>query len=177
MLHSIVSLLEESITKKPRIEQLADTISGYFSTVILIIALLTFAGWWFFGGEFEHALIIGISVIVIACPCALGLATPMATLVGISMAAKHNILFKEAGYLETMAKSDLLALDKTGTITEGKPSVVAEKTYSDYDRNLLHALVSTSNHPISNGIKRYLEENGEAFFPLDQLLHIPIVYY
>ncbi len=167
MLHSIVSLLEESITKKPRIEQLADTISGYFSTVILIIALLTFAGWWFFGGEFEHALIIGISVIVIACPCALGLATPMATLVGISMAAKHNILFKEAGYLETMAKSDLLALDKTGTITEGKPSVVAEKTYSDYDRNLLHALVSTSNHPISNGIKRYLEENGEAFFPLD----------
>ena len=167
MLHSIVSLLEESITKKPRIEQLADTISGYFSTVILIIALLTFAGWWFFGGEFEHALIIGISVIVIACPCALGLATPMATLVGISMAAKHNILFKEAGYLETMAKSDLLAFDKTGTITEGKPSVVAEKTYSDYDRNLLHALVSTSNHPISNGIKRYLEENGEAFFPLD----------
>jgi len=167
LLHSIVSLLEESITKKPRIEQLADTVSGYFSTIILIIALLTFAGWWFFGGEFEHALIIGISVIVIACPCALGLATPMATLVGISMAAKHNILFKEAGYLETMAKSDLLALDKTGTITEGKPSVVSEETYSNYDRNLLYALVSTSNHPISNGIKHYLEETKESFSPLE----------
>jgi Cu+-exporting ATPase len=167
LLYSIVSLLEESITKKPRIEQLADTVSGYFSTVILIFALLTFAGWWFFGGEFEHALIIGISVIVIACPCALGLATPMATLVGISMAAKRNILFKEAGYLETMAKSDLLALDKTGTITEGKPSVVREESYHDYDKNLLHALVSTSNHPISNGIKRYLEQKEEGFSSLE----------
>ncbi|BAF72877.1 heavy metal translocating P-type ATPase [Sulfurovum sp. NBC37-1] len=163
LLHSIVSLLEESITKKPRIEQLADTVSGYFSSIILIIALLTFAGWWFFAGEFEQALIIGISVIVIACPCALGLATPMATLVGIGMAAKRNILFKEAGFLETMAKSNLLALDKTGTITEGKPSVVNEERYHDYDAYLLYALVSTSNHPISNGIKRYLEGNEDTF--------------
>ena len=166
LLHSIVSLLEESITKKPRIEQLADTVSGYFSTIILIIALLTFAGWWFFAEEFEQALIIGISVIVIACPCALGLATPMATLVGIGMAAKRNILFKEAGFLETMAKSDLLALDKTGTITEGRPSVVKEEHYGEYDRELLHALVSTSNHPISNGIRKYLEYDGETFSPL-----------
>ena len=166
LLHSIVSLLEESITKKPRIEQLADTVSGYFSTVILLIALLTFAGWWIFGGVFEQALIIGISVIVIACPCALGLATPMATLVGIGMAAKRNILFKEAGFLETMAKSDLLALDKTGTITEGKPSVVNEVRYHDYDTDLLYALVSTSNHPISHGIEKYLEHNEEIFQPL-----------
>ncbi|AKF24375.1 metal ABC transporter ATPase [Sulfurovum lithotrophicum] len=163
LLHSIVSLLEESITKKPRIEQLADTVSGYFSSIILIIALLTFTGWWLFAGNFEQALIIGISVIVIACPCALGLATPMATLVGIGMAAKRNILFKEAGFLETMAKSDLLALDKTGTITEGKPSVVKEVHYNEYDRVLLYALVSTSNHPISNGIKRYLEGNEDTF--------------
>ena len=124
MLTSIVSLLEDSITKKPRIEQLANTVSGYFSTIILIIALLTFVGWYFWVDSFEQALIVGISVIVIACPCALGLATPMATLVGISIAAKRGILFKEATFLETMAKSDILALDKTGTITEGKPSVV-----------------------------------------------------
>ena len=174
LLHSIVSLLEESITKKPRIEQLADQISGYFSVVILLLALLTLGGWWYFGGSFEHALIIGISVIVIACPCALGLATPMATLVGISIAAKRNILFKEAGFLETMAKSDLLALDKTGTITEGKPSVVSENTYDTYDIHLLHALVSTSNHPISNGIKKYLEAKEETFPPL-QLEHIKTV--
>ncbi len=159
MLTSIVNLLEESITKKPHIEQLANTVSGYFSTIILIIALLTFTGWYFWADSFEQALIVGISVIVIACPCALGLATPMATLVGISVAAKEGILFKEASFLETMAKSDILALDKTGTITEGKPSVVKADFLEDFDPSLLHSLVSTSNHPISKGIKAYLEDN------------------
>jgi len=158
LLTSIVSLLEESITKKPHIEQLANTISGYFSNIILLIALLTFAGWYFINGSFETALIIGISVIVIACPCALGLATPMATLVGISIAAKRGLLFKEATFLETMAKSNLLALDKTGTITEGKPSVVNEETFEDFDPALLLALVTTSNHPISKGISKYIVE-------------------
>ena len=174
LLYSIVSLLEESITKKPRIEQLADTVSGYFSGIILIIALLTFTGWWVFAGDFEQALIIGISVIVIACPCALGLATPMATLVGISMAAKRNILFKEAGFLETMAKSNLLALDKTGTITEGRPSVVKEEVYHAYDKVLLYALVSTSNHPISEGIRRHLalDETDYPPLPLEQIKSI-----
>ena len=161
MLTSIVSLLEESMTKKPRIEQLANTVSGYFSTTILLIALLTFTGWYFFTGSFETALIVGISVIVIACPCALGLATPMATLVGISMAAKRGILFKEASFLETMAKADILALDKTGTITEGKPSVVNVQHYGEFDPALLYALVSTSNHPISKGIQAYLTEQHE----------------
>ena len=175
LLYSIVSLLEESITKKPRIEQLADTVSGYFSTVILVLSLLTLAGWWLVTADFEHALIVGISVIVIACPCALGLATPMATLVGIGMAAQRNILFKEAGYLETMAKSNLLALDKTGTITEGKPSVVSEKTYQTYHKTLLHALVSTSNHPISNGIRKYLEQENENTFETLALEHIKTI--
>ena len=165
MLTSIISLLEESITKKPRIEQLANRVSGYFSTIILIIALLTFLGWYFFMGSFETALIVGISVIVIACPCALGLATPMATLVGISIAAKRGILFKEATFLETMAKADILALDKTGTITEGKPSVVDVQTYENFNPHLLHTLVSTSNHPISKGIQHYLEENYEKLQP------------
>ena len=157
MLSSIVSLLEESLSKKPRIEQLANKISGYFSTVILLISLLTFVAWYFIEGSFETALIVGISVIVIACPCALGLATPMATLVGMSMAAKRGILFKEATFLETMAKADILALDKTGTITEGKPSVVKADLYDDFDPAMLLALVNTSNHPISLGIKNYLE--------------------
>lgn len=167
LLTSIISLLEESITKKPRIEQLANTISGYFSTTILIIALLTFVGWYFFGGHFEEALIVGISVIVIACPCALGLATPMATLVGISMAAKRGILFKEATFLETMAKSDVLALDKTGTITEGRPSVVRATLHEGFDPALLLALVNTSNHPISKGIKTYLTAQYSDLSELD----------
>jgi len=166
MLTSIVSLLEESITKKPHIEQLANTVSGYFSTIILLIALLTFVGWYFTMGSFETALIVGISVIVIACPCALGLATPMATLVGIGIAAKRGILFKEATFLETMAKADILALDKTGTITEGKPSVVDAEIFEDFSPSTLHALVNTSNHPISKGIKIYLEQNYEDIKPL-----------
>ncbi len=158
LLTSIVNLLEESITKKPKIEQLANTISGYFSTTILLIAIFTFIGWYFINGSFETALIISISVIVIACPCALGLATPMSTLVGISLSAKNNILFKEATFLETMAKSNILAVDKTGTITEGKPSVVFANI-KEFDINILYSLVSTSNHPISKGIISYLNSN------------------
>jgi len=166
LLTSIVNLLEESITKKPHIEQLANTISGYFSNIILLIALLTLAGWYYWNGNFETALIVGISVIVIACPCALGLATPMATLVGISIAAKRGILFKEATFLETMAKSNFLALDKTGTITEGKPSVVKAELLEGFDPSLLLALVNTSNHPISKGITSYLKEEND---PIKQI--------
>ena len=158
MLSSIINLLEESITKKPHIEQLANSISGYFSTIILIIAVMTFGGWYLIGGSFEEALIIGISVVVIACPCALGLATPMATLVGIGISAKRGILFKDASFLETMAKSDILALDKTGTITSGKPSVVSVEFLEEFDAQLLYAVVDSSNHPISKGVKSYLKE-------------------
>ncbi len=167
MLTHIISLLEEAMSKKPRLEQLANTISGYFSTTILIIALLTFAGWYLATESFETSLIVAISVIVIACPCALGLATPMATLVGLSLAAKRGILFKEANFLETMAQTDILALDKTGTITEGKPSVVSLQTTSAYDAHLLYALVSTSKHPISKGIQHYLQEQVASLQPLE----------
>ena len=161
LLSSIVSLLEDAITKKPSIEKLADKVSGYFSFVIFSLAILTFIGWYIYSGEFEHSLIVAISVIVIACPCALGLATPMSTLVGISIAAKRGLLFKEASFLETMAKSNLLALDKTGTITEGKPSVINATIKEDFDANLLLSLVETSNHPVSKGIARYLKEHYE----------------
>jgi len=161
MLSSMATLLEESIIKKPQIEQLANSVSGYFSTTILVISLLTFGGWYYWVGEFEQALIVAISVIVIACPCALGLATPMATLVGISVAAKRGILFKEATFIETMAKSTTLTLDKTGTITKGEPSVVDVQIYESFDFSLLYALVTTSTHPISKGVAKYLEEKEQ----------------
>lgn len=161
LLSSIVTLLEESITKKPKIEQLANEISGYFSTIVLLIALLTFGGWYGWISGFEQALIVSISVIVIACPCALGLATPMSTLIGIGVSAKRGLLFKEASHLESMAKTTLLALDKTGTITEGKPSVVNEVVVEEFDRALLYSLVSTSKHPISRGIADFLEIKNE----------------
>jgi len=159
LLHTITEMLSDSITKKPYIEQLANTISGYFSLTILTISLGTYIFWQWYSGSFETALITAIAVIVIACPCALGLATPMATLIGVSRAAKRGILFKESRMLETMAKSTLLALDKTGTITEGKPSVINFHTEKAFDPALLLALVHSSNHPISQGIERYLHEN------------------
>ncbi len=161
LLSTISSLLEDSISKKPKIEQLANTVSGYFSVTILTIAVLTFIGWYFLIGDFEKALIVSISVIVIACPCALGLATPMATLLGISTAAKRGILFKEAALIETMAKSDTLVLDKTGTITKGKPSVVLFEKFEDFDFNILYSLLLSSNHPISVGVIEYLKERFE----------------
>jgi len=160
MLHQITELLSDAVTKKPKIEQLANQISGYFSVIILLIAAMTFLGWYFIvGSGFEKALIVSISVIVIACPCALGLATPMATLVGISRLAKDGILFKEASKIETMAKATTLAIDKTGTITVGKPLVVNFKKFKDFDINLLYSLVKNSNHPISKGILNYLKEH------------------
>ncbi len=161
MLKTLVGLLEASLTKKPRIEQLANEISGWFSLTILSIAVLTFIGWYWLTGDFERALVVSISVIVIACPCALGLATPVATLIGIDLAAKRGVLFKEAAFLETMAKADTLVLDKTGTITEGKPHVVAYEKLDAYDPNWLYTLVASSTHPISEGVKRWLAERYE----------------
>ncbi len=158
MLYTITEMLSDSITKKPHIEQIANTISGYFSLVILSIAIFTLFGWYWYSHSFELSLITAISVVVIACPCALGLATPMATLIGVSKAAKKGLLFKESRLLETMAKSNILALDKTGTITEGKPSVVDAKIMKNFEPTLLLALVQSSKHPVSKGIERYLEE-------------------
>ena len=174
MLTTLVGLLEESLTKKPKIEQLANEISGWFSLTILSLALLTFIGWFWMTGEFERALVVAISVIVIACPCALGLATPVATLIGINLAARRGVLFKEAAFIETMAKADLLVLDKTGTITEGKPHVVNAKTYDSYDANLLYSLVTSSTHPVSQGIGHYLKTYSEdlKIVPLERVKQV-----
>ena len=155
----LTHLLEEALGKKPRIQQLANTLSEYFSAVILSLSLLTFVVWYFYlGGSFEHAFMVAISVIVIACPCALALATPVATLVGLGIAAKRGILFKQAAQLETMAKTDVLLLDKTGTLTYGKPEVVDVKTFAPYDNDTLYWMTKLSKHPISQGVNRYLEE-------------------
>jgi len=158
MLSKIITLLEDSMDKKPRIEKLANSISGYFSTVILILAIFTFVAWYYYSGTFEQALIVSISVLVIACPCALGLATPVATLVGISRAAKKGVLFKEATFLETIAKCTTVVLDKTGTITNGTPKVVNSYIDDDFDKSVLYSLVSLSTHPISKGVKEFFTE-------------------
>ena len=161
-LSKITSLLEDSMNKKPKIQKIADVVSGYFSTAILLLALATFAFWYFDGSSFERSLIVAISVIVIACPCALGLATPVSTLVGLGLGAKRGILFKEASFLETMAKCDMLMLDKTGTITEGKPKIIEKRYLKEFDRSLLYSLVKNSTHPISKAIAKYFEEEAKV---------------
>ncbi|RLA75484.1 MAG: heavy metal translocating P-type ATPase [Epsilonproteobacteria bacterium] len=160
-LSNLVQLLETAINKKPKIEQLANKLSEYFSSVVLALSFLTFFVWWLWPHDFEVSFMVGISVIVIACPCALALATPVATLVGLSLGAKRGILFKEAAQLETMAKVDTLVLDKTGTLTVGKPEVIKEHIYADFDRELLYSLVKLSNHPVALGIKEYITKGQE----------------
>ena len=161
-LSNLVHLLESAINKKPRIEQMANRLSEYFSAVILGFSVLTFSLWYFWPHSFEISFMVAISVIVIACPCALALATPVATLVGLSLGAQRGILFKEAAQLETMAKIDTLILDKTGTLTIGKPEVVEEHLYAAFDTSLLYALVSASKHPVAQGVKNYLYQKDET---------------
>lgn len=122
---NIIKLLEESLESKPQIQNLANALSKHFSRVVLFIALCGFLFWWDYAGV-QEALIIAISVIVISCPCALALATPMASVVGISRGFRQGVLFKRAKFLETLAKCEVVLFDKTGTLTEGKLEVKKE---------------------------------------------------
>jgi len=172
ILSNILNLVEESISKKPEIEIWANELSKNFSLTILGIALATFFGWYIFGeAGFERSMIISIAVIIIACPCALALATPVATLIGIGESMKSNILFKESRFLETIAKADVLVIDKTGTITEGKPKVVQHKFYTEGFESYIYSLAKSSNHPISKGIVTFLEGQFEELreLPLEQI--------
>jgi len=171
-LSNILTMLERSLAKKPRIEQMANRLSEYFSSAILLLAFATFIVWWLWPHSFETAFMVGISVIVIACPCALALATPVATMVGLGQGAKRGILFKEAGHLETIAKVDTLVLDKTGTITEGRPQVVDVRWYGDAvdaEKVQLAALLNSSKHPVSLGVAEYLYDEDMNIPLLDEV--------
>lgn len=166
---SIVALLEDSLNSKPKIQTKAAEISKGFSITILSLALITFLIWYFFGidlgfdyagtNHFEKSFIVAISVIVIACPCALALATPMASLIGISELAKKGLLFKEAKFIETLAVANTVVFDKTGTLTKGELNVVKVNIIDDniHKLNLLYSLLDASTHPVSKSIKRYLD--------------------
>lgn len=156
-LSTLVNLLENAMAQKPSIEQLANRLSQHFSSTILFLAIATFWGWYFWPHTFDRSLMVGISVIIIACPCALALATPVATLVGLALGAKRGILFKSAAQIETMAKATMVVLDKTGTITMGRPEVVYVTVHHPFDGGVLRALVSSSKHPISRGVAEYIE--------------------
>lgn len=159
-LNNIVELLEDSLNSKPKIEEMTNNLSKYFSITILLLATVTFVSWYFMGLSFEKSLIITISVIVIACPCALALATPIASLVGISWLGREGILFKEAKFIETFAKATTVIFDKTGTLTYGKLKVVSHTiNLSNEELNLLYSLADSSTHPISKAVKLFLLEN------------------
>ena len=178
-LSNILTMLERSMAKKPKIEQLANRLSEYFSATILLLAFVTFLFWWFWPHDFETAFMVGISVVIIACPCALALATPVATLVGLGQGAKWGILFKQAAHLEALAKADTLVLDKTGTITEGRPKVVASawfdtpQTHTE-NRQMLRALLNASKHPVAIGVAEALAETSgpNALPELDEVNQI-----
>ncbi|QOY55213.1 heavy metal translocating P-type ATPase [Candidatus Sulfurimonas marisnigri] len=172
-LSTLVTLLESAINKKPKIQQMANRLSEHFSSAILALSFLTFFVWWLWPHSFETSFMIGISVIIIACPCALALATPVATLVGLSLGASRGILFKEAAQIETMAKVDTLVLDKTGTITVGKPEVIKEHIYGDFDKKLLYSLVKSSTHPVARGVFEYIKKEDESIMDFDEFTQIP----
>ena len=171
---SIVTLLEDSLNSKPKIQTLANKISRRFSLIILSIAFITFLVWYYFGldlgfyfegvNQFERSFITAVSVVVIACPCALALATPMASLVGISELAKKSLLFKEAKFIETIANATTVVFDKTGTLTKGELEVSFVEFFNKDERsiNLLYSLLDSSNHPVSIAVKRYIKENFEV---------------
>lgn len=156
-LNNIINLIQDSLHKKPRIQTKANAISYHFSAFVLCCAIATFAFWAWHTKDFEKAMIIAVSVIIIACPCALALATPIATIIGITEAYKRKILFKEAKFLESFAKCQAIVFDKTGTLTFGKPKVLNEIVLKPYNKAILRDFISLNNHPISNGILEYLD--------------------
>ncbi len=177
-LNNIVELLEDSLNSKPKIEEMTNNLSKYFSITILLLSAITFISWYVMGLSFENALIITISVIVIACPCALALATPIASLVGISWLGREGILFKEAKFIETFAKATTVVFDKTGTLTHGKLKVISHSIdLNNEELHILYSLVDSSTHPISKAIKLFLVENYQnlEYLPLEQIEQIPAI--
>lgn len=160
----IIELVEEAQSSKPPIQKLVDKISSIFVPVVVILAAITFAIWMLWGPQpaFSFASVAAISVLIIACPCALGLATPTALVVAIGKGAKQGILFRDASGLESAGKIDTLVLDKTGTLTTGKPEVETLKYFSQHAQHetaaIFAGLSSLSDHPLSGSIERYLKE-------------------
>lgn len=163
-LSKIIALVEDAQGKKAPIAKMADIVSGWFVPVVLGIATVATIAWALSGQDFNFVLTIFVSVLVIACPCALGLATPTAIMVGTGKGAELGVLIKGGEALETAHKIDTVVLDKTGTITEGKPRVTDIKIYSDLAENDALALCASaergSEHPIARAIVAHAQEKG-----------------
>ena len=167
-LAQIVRLVSEAQRSRAPIARLADRVASYFVPAVVAAAVLAFAGWMFFGPEprFAHALVAAVSVLIIACPCALGLATPMSIMVAVGRGAHAGVLVRNAEALETLARVDTLVVDKTGTLTEGKPLVNAVSVFEGggFGKERLLGLAASvensSEHPLARAIVRAAEAKG-----------------
>lgn len=167
LLAHIIKMVQDAQGSKAPVQKLVDKIAGIFVPVVMGIAVLTFITWMLIGGEnaFTHALLTSVTVLVIACPCALGLATPTAIMVGVGKGAENNILIKDAESLELGHKVNAIILDKTGTITEGKPVVTSLIWNPDAENNddytkVLYTLENQSEHPLAEAVVNSLKEKN-----------------
>jgi Cu+-exporting ATPase len=166
LLAQIVRMVTEAQRSRAPIERLANRVARYFVPAVLLAAIGTFAGWSAWGSEprLPHGLINAVAVLIIACPCALGLATPMAVLVGVGRGAQQGVLIRDAEALEALEKVDTLVVDKTGTLTEGKPRLVSVEPVDDLSADELLRLAASleraSEHPLGTALVRAAEEKG-----------------
>ncbi len=180
-LAQIVKLVSEAQRSRAPMQRLADKAAGYFVPAVIASAAITFLAWVFLGPQprFAHALVAAVAVLIIACPCALGLATPMSILVAVGRGAQAGVLVRNAEALETLAKVDTLVVDKTGTLTEGKPQVVRVAVFPDAslsENNLLGlaaSIESASEHPLARAIVRAAEERRIDLSPVSDFRATP----
>jgi Cu+-exporting ATPase len=166
LLAQIVQMVADAQRSRAPIQRLADQVAGWFVPAVIAVAVIAFAAWAYFGPEPRMAfgLVAGVSVLIIACPCALGLATPMSIMVGVGRGAQAGVLIKNAEALERMEKIDTLVVDKTGTLTEGRPSVTAIVPVAGFQETELLQLAASveraSEHPLADAIVRAAKERG-----------------
>lgn len=169
-LSQIINMVSDAAATKAPIAKIADRVSGVFVPVVISIAVITFIIWMILGKEISFSLARAISVLVISCPCALGLATPVAIMVGNGVGAKNGILFKTAASLEQTGKTRIAVLDKTGTITLGQPKVTDVFTADGVSESdllsLAYSLENKSEHPLATAVTEYAKENGAALLEI-----------
>lgn len=176
VLSQIIKLVEEAQISKAPVQRLADKISGIFVPSVVLVSLVTLIGWYFIKGDFSNALINAVAVLVIACPCALGLATPTAIMVGTGKGAENGILIKGGEYLEKAHEIDAIVFDKTGTITKGEPEVTDIVSYGINQKDILRlAAISEKNseHPLGEAIVKKAKEEGIKITDPDKFEAIP----
>ena len=161
MLAQIIKMVQDAQGSKAPVQKLVDKIAGIFVPVVIGIAILTFILWFFLGSDngVVQGLLAAVTVLVIACPCALGLATPTAIMVGVGKGAEKGILIKDAESLELAKKVDAIILDKTGTITEGRPQVTGIQWLNNDDtaKDILLSIEKQSEHPLAEAVVKHLE--------------------